>query len=402
MGQSPSSSFVNDTGEGIPFLQGCAEFGALTPDANLYCSRPLKLSAPNDVLISVRAPVGTVNKSDRTYCIGRGIAAIRFNQNVVPDFGWHLLSYWAMNLRLVAQGTTFEAVNKSDLQSLQVFYLPKWEQCRIAEILDTVDVAIRQTDALVAKLKLIKAGLVHDLLTRGLDSQGNLRDHDAHPEQFKDSELGRIPKEWDIAKLGDCAFVTKLAGYEYTKYFDYSIRGEIIAIRVLNIRDGSLDLADVQTIPRSTSRQLPRSVLRSGDLVLSYVGTIGEVALIEEDERFHLAPNVAKISVNTNCIYSTFLLLQLQTDRARKNLFKLSTITSQPSLSMSSLRKLPVALPPFPEQQQITHMFESFSKRVRSEEANRDKLKAVKQGLMQDLLTGRVRVADARRTTGAK
>ena len=75
------------------------------------------------------------------------------------------------------------------------------EQRRIADILDAADAAIRQTEAVIAKLRQMKAGLLHDLLTRGLDEQGRLRDPAAHPEQFKDSPLGRIPKEWEICDV---------------------------------------------------------------------------------------------------------------------------------------------------------------------------------------------------------
>ena len=79
------------------------------------------------------------------------------------------------------------------------------EQRHIAEILDTADEAIRQTERLTAKLKLVKAGLLHDLLTRGLDEHGRLRDPQAHPEQFKDSPLGRIPRGWEVKRLTDIA-----------------------------------------------------------------------------------------------------------------------------------------------------------------------------------------------------
>ncbi|MDH6083594.1 restriction endonuclease subunit S [Umezakia ovalisporum] len=203
MGQSPDSLFVTDTGHGIPFLQGSAEFGAATPQHSFYCTKPKKLCEINDVLISVRAPVGTLNKADRVYCIGRGLAAIRFKKGTLPKFGWHLLNYWASELRKVAQGSTFEAIGKTELANSPVIYLPESEQKLIAEILDTIDEAIAHTSSIIAKLKQIKAGLLHDLLTRGLDENGELRDAIAHPEQFKDSPLGKIPKDWEVNNLGD-------------------------------------------------------------------------------------------------------------------------------------------------------------------------------------------------------
>ena len=79
------------------------------------------------------------------------------------------------------------------------------EQSRIAAVLDTVDEAITKTETVIAKLKQVRAGLLHDLLTRGLDENGQLRDPIAHPEQFQDSPIGRIPREWELTRLGACS-----------------------------------------------------------------------------------------------------------------------------------------------------------------------------------------------------
>ncbi|MDZ8088404.1 MAG: restriction endonuclease subunit S [Nostoc sp. DedQUE12b] len=206
--------------------------------------------------------------------------------------------------------------------------------------------------------------------------------------EFKDSPLGMIPKDWDVKFLGDCAFITKLAGFEYTNYFNnYSQTGEIIALRVLNLRNGKLELTNIQTIPKSTSKKLPRSALHKNDLVISYVGTIGEVALIEEDDRFHLAPNVAKISPNQQIILSKFLFIQILSETTQKKLIYLSTTTSQPALSMSRLRQLPIILPPFSEQKQIAKILDTVNKAIAQTETLIAKYKRVKTGLMQDLLT---------------
>ncbi len=124
MGQSPDSYFVGEEEKGIPFLQGSAEFGSIYPHHILYCSQPKKTCKRGDILISVRAPVGTINKSDRIYCIGRGLAAIQFI-NCLPEFGWHLLAYWVKDFRKVSQGTTFEAIGKAELTNLSVINLPE-------------------------------------------------------------------------------------------------------------------------------------------------------------------------------------------------------------------------------------------------------------------------------------
>ncbi len=97
MGQSPESTYVNDQNEGIPFLQGNAEFGSKNPKHKFCCTKPTKVCSAEDVLISVRAPVGDVNVADKSYCIGRGLAAVRFHK-IYHRFGWFFLKHYADNL----------------------------------------------------------------------------------------------------------------------------------------------------------------------------------------------------------------------------------------------------------------------------------------------------------------
>jgi type I restriction enzyme S subunit len=92
-----------------------------------------------------------------------------------------------------------------DLSQVPIRVPPLPEQRRVAEILDTLDEAIRKTEQVIAKLQQMKQGLLHDLLTRGIDDNGELRDPDRHPEQFKDSPLGRIPERWEVLPLGQVA-----------------------------------------------------------------------------------------------------------------------------------------------------------------------------------------------------
>ena len=101
--------------------------------------------------------------------------------------------------------------------------------------------------------------------------------------------------DWQEYKLGEIADITKLAGYEFTKYFNYVDDGEIIALRALNVCDGLLDLSDIKKIYKSTSDMLIRSKLFKGDILLTYTGTIGQCALIDQNDKYHLAPNVCRI-----------------------------------------------------------------------------------------------------------
>ncbi|VDN29205.1 unnamed protein product [Cylicostephanus goldi] len=111
-----------------------------------------------------------------------------------------------------------------------------------------------------------------------------------------------MDKEKNMAKvkLGEIADITKLAGFEFTKYIKYNDTGEIIALRALNLRNGQLDLSDIKRIDRNVSDNLVRSRLYKGDILLTYTGNgYGDCALIEENDKYHLAPNICKITPDT-------------------------------------------------------------------------------------------------------
>lgn len=200
LGQSPDSRTYNDQGEGVPFLQGNAEFGVRHPTSRLHCTAPNRICTEGDILLSVRAPVGATNQADQRYAIGRGLAAIGFSE-VDRAYGWHALRHAVLQLDLLAQGSTFTAVSRKDVEELLIWFPDADERSAIAGMLDMLERLIEQTEALLLKQQRIKTGLTHDLLTRGLDADGRLRAPTTH--HFKDSQLGPIPNEWSIGHLLD-------------------------------------------------------------------------------------------------------------------------------------------------------------------------------------------------------
>ena len=205
MGQSPNSQYYNSEGAGYPFLQGCAQFGKTYPRTSIFCSMPMRLAPRGAILYSVRAPVGEINVADQDYCIGRGLAAVEA-KSVDSRLLYYLLLYSRRQLTRIAQGSTFEAISSADLAECAIPDLGDLStQTTIADILTTVDRAIEQTEALIAKQRRIKAGLLHDLLTRGIDEHGRLRDPSTH--RFKPSPVGLVPEEWAVEKLASNADV---------------------------------------------------------------------------------------------------------------------------------------------------------------------------------------------------
>ena len=209
---------------------------------------------------------------------------------------------------------------------------------------------------------------------------------------YKQTEVGGIPEEWESSKIGDFSFVTKLAGFEYTIHFDYSKSGPVIAVRALNIKNGTLDLTEVHTIPRKTSDDLPRSKLVKGDLVISYVGTLGRVAMIPEDEKFHLAPNVAKICVDKDRVAPEFLAQFLNSFNGQKLIFDAAASTTQAALSMGNLRGIFFVRPPLPEQRAIATALSDVDGLLGGLDRLIAKKRDLKQAAMQQLLTGQTRL----------
>jgi type I restriction enzyme S subunit len=166
MGQSPPSSTYNREGKGLPFLQGKMEFGDVHPSPVSYCSQPIKIAEPNDILISVRAPVGDVNVAPHKLCIGRGLAAIRFNLNRASYWFYFYYFQKIKNfLENLGKGSTFKAITKEDLENLKVPYPSFFEQQRIAKILFTIDKKLEVEKNEKQKLERIKQGLMDLLLT---------------------------------------------------------------------------------------------------------------------------------------------------------------------------------------------------------------------------------------------
>jgi len=166
---------------------------------------------------------------------------------------------------------------------------------------------------------------------------------------------------WEEMELGEISNVSKLAGYEFTKHIIYENSGSIIALRGLNIKNNKLILNDVKYIDNSDLSMLERSKLYINDMMFTYIGTIGEVALIKENNRFYLAPNVSRIRPNSNFVIPIYLLQYFNNSSFKKNeVAKYISSSSQPALTMGNVRKFNVILPQIPEQQKIADCLSSL------------------------------------------
>ena len=368
MGQSPDSKYYSEEEVGLPFLQGCAEFQVRHPKHAIYCSHNKKIGCAGSILLSVRAPVGRLNVANRDYVIGRGLASLN-GTRVTQNFLKHFLVFQEPIFGLASQGSTFEAINSSELKQWPVLHPnDKAEQAKIAEVLSTVDRAVEETEALIAKQRRIKTGLMQDLLTRGIDDHDNLRSEQTH--KFKDSPLGRIPVEWNVATVDQIASVT--TGDKDTQDADRSAEYPFF------VRS--------QTIERISSYSFDgEAVLTAGD----GVGT-GKV--------FHYFNGRFDFHQRVYCIHSFkddmlgyYFFCRFQTYFMAR-VAQFSAKGSVDSVRRHMIAKMLVPRPGRDEQAQIVTVLRSSARAIDDHTAALRKLRHLKAGLMQDLLTGDRRV----------
>jgi type I restriction enzyme S subunit len=362
MGQSPDSRYYSEEENGLPFLQGCAEFKGRFPKHSLYCSQTKKIATVGSILFSVRAPVGRINIADRDYIIGRGLAGIS-GIEVDQAYLEHYVTFVEPNFRNASQGSTFEAINSSELNGWPIEHpVSKTEQAKIAEILSTVDRAIEQTEALIAKQQRIKTGLMQDLLTRGIDEHGNLRSEQTH--KFKDSPIGKIPIEWSATQIIKAASLQR--GHDITE-------------------DDLLD-GPYPVVSSSGIIGWHRECTSSGpNVVVGRKGTIGNVHYLQQSFWAHDTSLYVTNFFGNDEKYFYYLFIHL-------DLARFGTKSGSPSLNRNDIHPIWIGLPEFTEQNQIANILTECDCQINSHSSNLAKIKRLKTSLMQDLLTGRKRI----------
>jgi len=164
MGQSPPGSTYNEIGEGLPFLQGKAEFGPLHPRHIKYTTKPIKTAPKNSVLLSVRAPVGDVNIADIDYCIGRGLTSVSLSEGN-NLFLFYILSYLKDEIEKEGTGSTFKAITKAKLMNIKIPLPPLPTQQKIASMLSAIDEKIEAEENKKKALEDLFNTLLHNLMT---------------------------------------------------------------------------------------------------------------------------------------------------------------------------------------------------------------------------------------------
>ncbi|ANT59816.1 hypothetical protein AYJ57_05190 [Salipiger sp. CCB-MM3] len=268
---------------------------------------------------------------------------------------------------------------------------PLDEQSKIAEILDTLDAAIRGTEAVVAKLKAMKQGLLHDLLTRGINANGDLRPPQPEaPHLYKQTPLGWLPKEWEALPLGDHTQHDITYGIVQA---GPHIEGGIPYVRTGDMSGDELVRDTMLCTSERIARSYRRSEVRAGELVIAIRATLGKVLPVPDNlDGANLTQGTARIAPKAS-VNATCLMWAIRHRRGQDAIMKEVKGSTFMEISLGALRVVPIGMPKSrDEQDEIARRLSAQDEAILREQKLLDKLRLQKSGLMDDLLTGRTPV----------
>lgn len=362
----------------------------------------IKRLLPRDILLeasggSPERPVGRVglylgSEIEPAIC-ANSLRTLRPKSAIDASFlRWRLLllqrspAIW----RFQQQTTGMINLKVSDYLRHEIEIPNEVHQRRIAEILGTVDEAIEATEALIAKQQQVKAGLMHDLFTRGLTPDGQLRPprYEA-PALHHETQLGWLPKEWEVRNLGSLAEI--VSGVTLSSKIEPIGGIEIPYLRVANVQDGYLDLSEIKTV-RVSPLQLEKLALQMGDVLMNEGGDfdkLGRGTVWNEEISPCVHQNhVFRVRPRSNRLRSGYLALWSQSACGKKYFLRSSKqSTNLASINSAQLHRFPIALPTIDEQRGIENRISVVTTLLAAESARLAKLRQQKLGLMQALLT---------------
>lgn len=309
---------------------------------------------------------------------------------LLPEYAQYLLraAHMRHSISMFGKGSTRYNLSKTQLLKELILEHPTSldEQRKIATILSTIDKSIAQTEQLIAKYKNIKQGLMHDLLTYGVDENGTIRNPQTH--SFVEKKEMMVPEEWDVVEIGELADLKSggTPNRENSTFWNGNIPWVKTSEVNYNIISDTEEYITEKGLSSSSTFLFPK-----GTILMALYGqgkTRGRVAILDIDA----TSNQACLGfLNIRKVTTSFLYLSLSYEYSR--LRDLSNEGAQKNLSGSLLKKFLLKIPlEISEQNKISEILQSQDKLIESEQTNLTKLQSLKQGLMQDLLTGKVRV----------
>ena len=339
MGQSPDSKSYNDTGEGVPFFQGNADFGVRYPVTRKWCSEPTKMAAPNDILISVRAPIGAMNYAKENCCIGRGLAALTPDKSKVsPEFIFWLLKEKNAELNSKGTGSTFKAISRKVLEEIMIPEISLEKQIEFSKILERVYGVIQARKEELQKLdELIRARFV---------------------EMFGDESN---PLRWDVVNVEDVATVQVDVVIKPAQYYTDAANG-VRAFRSLNIGPMNIKDNDWVYFSEEGNSKNAKSILKENDLLIVRSGAPGTACVVTKQyagcnaiDIIIAHPDMNKVNPYYLCAYTNFPHGKRQIDEGTGG-------AAQQHFNVGKYNKLQLMLPPIEKQDEFVVFIEQVNK----------------------------------------
>ncbi|WP_135605528.1 restriction endonuclease subunit S [Methanococcoides sp. NM1] len=279
-------------------------------------------------------------------------------------------------------------ISQSQVKNFIIPLPPASVQKKIASILSSVDENIEKTGVLIEKYKHVKKGLMSDLLTKGIDEERNLRSEDTH--EFKDSVLGRVPVEWDVKP---CESICReiVVGIVIRPAQYYRPDG-VPVLRSANVHENKINADDLVYMSQADNSKLKKSQLRTGDLVTVRTGYPGTTSVVPTDFDGCNCIDIVISRPDQTKIRSDYLSIWINSDYGKRQVLEGQGGLAQQHFNVGEMRNLLVHVPGINEQQRIAEILTAADQRIEKEESYRNKLLQIKKGLMQDILTGKVRV----------
>ena len=383
MGQSPKSEECSLDETGLPFLQGNAEFTSLHPIPKIYCNTANKFSKVNDILLSVRAPVGAMNISDRVYGIGRGLCAITANK-VQVRYLWYSMNVSLEELFIKSKGSTFEAVTVTDVNNLLSILPPKNEQIAIANFLDQktaeIDGLIADKEKLIELLQEKRQAIITEAVTKGLNP--NVRMKDSGIEW-----IGEIPEHWNLRRI------RYLANIRNVKASDSDIDKTYVGLENIESKTGKLltNGDDEQQFVGETA-----NIFKKGDVLFGKLRPyLAKCIIADFDGRCTSELLVLKTTSYILPKYLHFFMLSPKfIDVVNSSTYG----AKMPRASWDFIGNLEIPLPSIKEQEDIVEYLTEFISRIDDliSDINTQiqKLKEYRQSLISEAVTGKIDVRE--------
>lgn len=397
-GVTPRGGASVYTANGIKFIRSQnVHFSGLKLSDVVYVSQEIHESMSGsqlkelDVLLNITgASIGRctfVPKDFGEANVNQHVCIIRPNEKVDSVYlsQWLASDFGQNEIMKNQAGGNREGLNFQQIKSMEVILPFVSEQKKISAILTSVDDVIEKTQAQINKLKDLKTGMMQELLTRGVGVDGK-----PHTE-FKDSPVGRIPKGWDVVQISElCTDVVDCVN-KTAPVVDYKTPYKML--RTTNIKNGRVDTDNVRCVTKETYHTWTRRMKpESGDLIFTREAPVGECGVLKDAKGVFLGQRTMMYRANKTKTSSGYLMYSLMSEYGQKQLENFSGGSTVPHMRVPDCSKILIKLPSLKEQRIIVDSLNSLDFSRQKKEQKVSKLSSLKKALMQDLLTGKVRV----------